>query len=76
MVDTVEQFYTVSEIAARLRLGKDVIRKAFRHSPGVVRLSEKSHSRMRIPESLVLAFMEKHGYVRTPDGNSNHQDAA
>lgn len=56
-----EQFWTTREVAKRLRVCSDWVRRAFRCRPGVVRLGA---GHMRIPESAVQDLLRERGYLQ------------
>ena len=75
-MEGLEQFYSVAEVSARLRISKDAVRKLFRHRPGLLRLSNGARPRIRIPESLVRLVMGELGYVEVSNGNEAGAHAA
>jgi hypothetical protein len=70
-MEGLEQFYSVSEISARLHISKDSVRKLFRGRPGLVRLSNGLRPRIRIPESLLYTVIGELGYVEAVNGSKN-----
>jgi hypothetical protein len=69
----VEPMFSTREVALRLGVGVDWVRKAFSRRRGVVRLSGRN---MRIPESVLLALMKEHGYGSTGNKAKRARDAA
>ena len=51
-----EESFTTYEVAARLKMSVDWVRRTFGKRPGVIRLGGKN---MRIPERVIAEFMKE-----------------
>jgi hypothetical protein len=61
-----ERFFTVAEVAERLQVKDDTVRRLFLHEPGVVvicfpRKGRRLYQTVRIPESVLLRVLERLG---------------
>jgi hypothetical protein len=70
---TVETMYSTREVAGRLGVGVDWVRKVFGRRRDVVRLHGRN---MRIPESVLLLVMKEHGYGASGNKTNRGRNAA
>jgi hypothetical protein len=62
--------YSTQEVAQKLGLGVDWVRKTFGKRRGVVRIHGRN---MRIPESLLFEVMKEFGYGQYVDDHQNRR---
>lgn len=70
-LEVIPEYFTVQEVAKKLRLAERTIRRMFRDQPGVVKISKrlpnlsgrrKTRDRviLRIPQELLLSYLREH----------------